>query len=101
MIAAPGSGSLPAALVEQLAPTWTRAIPIVITSRCVAGHNHDDHLHRSGFAFAQGSSQAQNTFAMSSILNMYISVPLDKIGSWMSLSKSIHQEIGARVWGVR
>ena len=59
-----GTGSLPASLIEQLAP-WTRRLPIVIVSRCGAGANHDDWHYRGsrqkyesrGFLLGDGYEQ--------------------------------------------
>ena len=58
VLAAPGTGSLPLSLIEQLSgprgdagsggrgQPWTHRLPIVISSRCVTGANHDDFLYR-------------------------------------------------------
>jgi L-asparaginase len=64
VLAGSGTGSLPAALAEQLAP-WTRRLPIVIASRCGEGANHDDFLYRGsrakyedrGFILGRGYEQ--------------------------------------------
>ncbi|EFJ44511.1 hypothetical protein VOLCADRAFT_95209 [Volvox carteri f. nagariensis] len=45
VVAAPGTGSLAAALIEQLA-RWTSHIPVVIATRCAVGSNFDDHYYR-------------------------------------------------------
>ncbi|KXZ43548.1 hypothetical protein GPECTOR_87g410 [Gonium pectorale] len=45
VLAAPGTGSLPAALIEALAP-WTSTLPIAIVSRCGVGNNYDDCYYR-------------------------------------------------------
>lgn len=49
VLAGSGSGSLPAAAVEALAP-WARRLPVVICSRCGVGTNHDDFLYRGSLA---------------------------------------------------
>lgn len=46
ILAAPGTGSLPGSMIEQLSPKWTSQMTIVITSRCATGNNHDDHHYR-------------------------------------------------------
>lgn len=45
VLAAPGTGSLPVALIEQLSPDWTSQMPIVIVSRCGSGNNYDDYQY--------------------------------------------------------
>eukprot|EP00887_Chlorella_sp_A99_P007264 scaffold2.g7264.t1 len=78
VLAAPGTGSLPASLVRQLAgggsgeappgqvalsdcsgstaasgqqqPTWTSRLSIVISSRCATGENHDDFYYEGSRA---------------------------------------------------
>lgn len=48
VLAGSGTGSVPAAVLEQLSPRWTARMPIVIVSRCHTGQNWDD-------AYYQGS----------------------------------------------
>lgn len=55
VVAGSGTGSLPAALVEHLAP-WAASLPIVIVSRCETGDNWDDTYYR-------GSRWANSTCA--------------------------------------
>ncbi|PNH04850.1 putative L-asparaginase, partial [Tetrabaena socialis] len=45
VLAAPGTGSLPSALLEQLAP-WAARMPLVLVSRCQQGNNYDDNYYR-------------------------------------------------------
>lgn len=45
VLAGSGTGSLPAAMIQLLSPTWTFKIPIVIVSRCQTGANHDDFYY--------------------------------------------------------
>ncbi|GIL93444.1 hypothetical protein Vretifemale_20846 [Volvox reticuliferus] len=44
ILAGPGTGSLSAALTDQLAP-WTALIPVVLATRCATGNNFDDHYY--------------------------------------------------------
>ena len=46
ILAGSGSGSLPQGVIDQLSPAWTSRLPIVISSRCGAGANHDDFYYR-------------------------------------------------------
>jgi L-asparaginase len=46
VLAASGTGSVPASLVNQLSPAWTSRLPVVIVSRCGVGANHDCFLYR-------------------------------------------------------
>ena len=46
IIAGMGTGSVANSIVNQLSPTWTSQIPIVITSRCPVGLNYDDYCYR-------------------------------------------------------
>jgi L-asparaginase len=45
ILAGSGSGSLPQAVIDQLSPTWTSRLPIIISSRCGTGANHDDFYY--------------------------------------------------------
>ena len=38
--------SVPQAIIDQLSPTWTARLPIVICSRCGVGRNCDDWLYK-------------------------------------------------------
>lgn len=46
VLAGSGTGSVPGGILEQLAPAWTERLPIVLSSRCGVGANHDDFFYR-------------------------------------------------------
>lgn len=50
IVAGMGTGSVAARVVDLLAPTWTKRIPIVLASRCPVGLNFDDHYYRGSLA---------------------------------------------------
>ncbi|KAG2422966.1 hypothetical protein HXX76_015637 [Chlamydomonas incerta] len=53
VVAAPGTGSLSAALTDQLAAAASR-LPVVLVSRCGCGANADDHYYRGSAAKYSG-----------------------------------------------
>lgn len=65
VLAGSGTGSVPAAILDQLSPTWTNRIPIVVVSRCTTGQNYDDDYYKGskqkyesrGFVLGAGYEQ--------------------------------------------